>query len=276
VAPIRPGGTGRSNKGGFAKPFDSKSHLYFRLIQLVVLTRKELIEGGWIDKYILGLTSEMESEEVERLANIYPDVQAEINRTRGQICGKFNRHLTQPALRHSLLTKRRVLYGSGLIVFILLTGMAFLYKEHCSLRDSFYSQSQRLADDEEKLIRLSSFSKMSNERSSFLHAAQTKRIKLKGCGYTPDAEVMVFQCRMSGKMMLHVIDLPELKAGQHYEVWAQSPDEDDRLLGKIIPPVRFDSLYVLDTVFHFTSLQINAMDPATMQSEPICMAAVSR
>lgn len=240
------------------------------------MTKKELIEGGWIDKYILGLTSETESEEVERLANIYPDVQAQINRSRSQICGKFNRNLTQPALRFSFLTKRRVLYGSGLAVFILLTGLAFLYKEHCSLQDSYYSQAQRLADDEEQLIRLSSFSKMENERSLFLHAPQTKRIKLKGCAYTPDAEVMIYQCRMTGKMMLSVIDLPELKNGQYYEVWAQSPDQDDRLLGKIIPPIKVDSFYVLDSALHFNALQITTVDPGTMQSEPICMAAVSK
>jgi len=240
------------------------------------LTKKELIEGGWIDKYILGLTSETESGEVERLANIYPEVQAQINQSRSQICGKFNRNLTQPALRFSFLTKRRVLYGSGIAVFLLLTGIAFLYKSHCSLRDSYSLQAKQLADDEEKLTLVSSFSKMSNERTTFIHAPQTNRIKLKGCAYTPEAEVMVFHCRMTGRMMLRVIDLPELKRGQHYEVWAQSPDQDDRLLGKIIPPINLDSLYVLDSALHFKTLQITTVDPTTMESEPICMAAVSK
>jgi len=238
------------------------------------LTKKELIEGGWIDKYVLGLTSEIESDEVERLALIYPDVQGEINRCRSKICGQFNRNLTQPALRHSLLTKRRVLYFSGVTVLLLLIGIAFLYKEHCSLRDSYAEQAQKLAEDEAMLIRFSSFSKIKNDRSNFLHAPQTNHIQLKGCDFTPDAEVMVFQCRMTGKMMLSVIDLPELKTGQYYEVWAQNSDQDDRLLGKILPPVRLDSFYILDTALHFKSLQINTMDLATMQSEPICMAAV--
>jgi len=238
------------------------------------LTKKELIEGGWIDKYVLGLTSDIESDEVERLALLYPDVQGEINRTRGRICGKFNRNLTQPALRHSLLTKRRVLYVSGITVLLLLTGIAFLYKEHCSLKDSYHLQAQQLAEDEAKLTRFSSFSKIKNDRSVFLHAPQTNHIQLKGCDYTPNAEVMVFQCRMTGKMMLSVIDLPELKTGQYYEVWAQNPDQDDRLLGTILPPIRLDSFYILDTALHFKSLQITTMDPVTMQSEPICMAAV--
>jgi hypothetical protein len=240
------------------------------------LTRKELIDGGWIDKYVLGLTTEAESEEVERLANLYPDIQAEINLSRSRICGKFNRNLTGPALRHSFLTKRRVMYTSGLMVLLLASGIGLLYRAHCSLRDSYDSQSRQLADDEQRLTLFSSFSKMVNEQSAFLHASTTKRIKLKGCEFAPDAEVMVFQCRLSGKMMLRVIDLPELKSGQHYEVWAQSPQQEDRLLGKLSPPIRYDSLYALDTALYFSSLQITAIDPATLQSEPICMAAVNK
>ncbi len=243
---------------------------------MVVLTKKELIEGGWIEKYILGLTSESESADVERLANLYPEVQAEINRSRSTICSKFNRNLTQPTLRHSLLTKRRVLYASAIIVVFLLSGLAFLYKAHCTLQDDYRQQSIRLADDEAQLFKMTSYSKSASEQSAFLHAPQTKRIKLRGCDITPDAEVVIFQCRMTGRMMLRVIDLPALKDGQHYEVWAQTPEEGDHLLGKIIPPLRYDSLYTLDTALHFQSLRITAMDPATMESEPICMTAVSK
>ena len=243
---------------------------------MVVLTKKELIEGGWIEKYILGLTSESECADVERLANIYPEVQAEINRSRSKICGNFNRNLTQPALRHSFLTKRRVLYGSAMAVVFLLSGLAFLYKAHCTLQDNYNQQAQRLAEDEAQLLKVSSFSKKESEQTAFLHAPQTKRIKMKGCSYTPDAEVMVYQCRMTGRMMMSIIDLPELKQGQHYEVWAQSPEQDDRLLGTIDAPIRFDSVYVLDTALHFQALQIAAVNAQTKESEPICMAAVTK
>ena len=236
------------------------------------MTKKELIEGGWIEKYILGLTSESESEDVERLANIYPDVQSEINRSRSRICGQFNRNLTQPALRHSFLTKRRVLYGSAFAIVILLTGLAFLYKAHCTLQDNYNQQAQLLAEDEEKLFRMTSFSKTASEQSQFLHAPHTKRILMKGCSYTPDAEVMVFQCRMSGRMIMQVIDLPLLKEGQYYEVWAQAADDKEELLGKIMPPIRFDSLYDLDSTLYFKTLSIAAIDSATNQSESICMA----
>ncbi|HJW29213.1 MAG TPA: hypothetical protein VJ508_08160 [Saprospiraceae bacterium] len=240
------------------------------------MTKKELIEGGWIDKYILGLTSEDECHEVERLANIYPEVQAEINRSRIRLCGKFNRNLTQPALRLSFITKRRVLYGSGIMVLALFAGMAILYRQHSILKHDYSDQTEKLAKEEAMLSQFSMVSRNATETSNFLHAPWTKRIRLKGCATAPDAEVMVFQCRRTGRMMLRVIDLPELNRSQHYEVWAQGPDQQNELLGRITPPIRFDSLYTLDSALSFTSLQIMAMDSVTAHAEPICLATVSK
>lgn len=122
------------------------------------MTKKELIEGGWIDKYILGLTSEGECQEVERLANIYPEVQAEINRARTHICGQFNRNLTKPALHSSFLTKRRVLYGSAMLIALLLTAFSFLYKEHVKLQHNFDYQSARMIEEEKHCTNLPDFS----------------------------------------------------------------------------------------------------------------------
>jgi hypothetical protein len=240
------------------------------------LTKKELIEGGWIDKYILGLTSEEESHEVERLANLYPDIQEEINGSRSRLCGKFNRSLTQPALRHSFITKRRVLYGSGIVVLLITSGFLFLCREHFTLMRDYTSQREKLAQEEARVNQLASLTKMASEKSKFLHAKQTKRIKLKGCEQTPEAEVVVFQCKLSGKMMLRVVDLPELVSGQHYEVWARQPDETNRLIGKLMSPIRYDSLYILDSSLHSTVLQISMMDTIAMHSEPVCIASVTR
>ncbi len=238
------------------------------------MTRKELIEDGWIDKYVLGLTSEPESNEIERLASLYPEIQDQINSARNRLCGKFNRNLTQPALRHSLLTKRRVLLGSALAVTTVLLGFALLCGEHFSLKKDYHSQCDKLAREQAKVNQMASFYRVASERSNFLNSINTKRIKLKGCDATPDAEVVVFRCRISGKMMLQVIDLPELPSGHHYEVWAQSENLIDRVIGKLIPPIRYDSLYVLDTAIHSTSLQITAMDPVSHLSEPVCLADI--
>jgi hypothetical protein len=236
------------------------------------LTKKEILEGGWVEKYLLGLTTENESSEVERLAALYPEVQESINLSRNKICGTFNRNLTQPALRNTLMNKRRmmILTIAGVSLFSL--GFCLLCREHFSLKNNYTIQSQKLALEQAKVSELVSQTK---ERSLFLHSATTKRIKLKGCGDFPDAEVMVFKCEKSGKMMLRVIDLPELPIGEHYQVWALQADQENRLIGELEPPLRFDTLYVLEPILNSSSLQINSIDPLTKKSMQVCLASLN-
>jgi hypothetical protein len=238
------------------------------------LTRKELIEGGWIDKYILGLTTDAENHEVERLATIYPDVQEEINKTRGRLCGKFNRSLTQPAMRHRFVTKRRILYGSGVVILLLCAGLVYLWKAHFSLKQDYEAQQEQLKADEAKLSQFAALNRMAADNSAFLHKEDTRRIRLAGCGATPDSEVMIFQCEESGKMKLRVIELPDLKQGHYFEVMTNQGDTLNAMLGRIYAPVRYDSLYVLNTSLHSEGLQINMVDPVAQSTTPVCLSAV--
>lgn len=240
------------------------------------MTRKELIEKGYIDQYVLGLTTELENTEVERLANLYPEIQELINESRTRIFSKFNRNLTQPALRSSLLTKRRVILWCGLLVSFFSIGFCVLCREHFSLQENLTMQREKLAREQAKVIQLASFSKMASEQADFLHAPGTERVKLKGCDNYPEAEVMVFHCENTGKMMLRIVDLPELNQGQHYEVWAHKPDREDILVGQLMPPLRYDSLYALAPVLDCDELLISSVDPFTMETLTVCMATMNQ
>lgn len=239
------------------------------------MTKKELIEGGWIDKYVLGLTTEEESVEVERLAHLYPDIQDQVNAARNKICGSFNRKLTKPVFQNSFLTKRRVLRGSALVVFVSLAAIAFLWLQHFNLKETYNSQCEKVAADQERMAQMSTFSKKVTERSTFINSSTTERIKVKGCESTPDAEVLVFKCKISGKMMLQVVDLPMLQQGQHYEVWTQWNDSTNHMIGLIQPPIKYDSMYVLNSDLNYTMLQITAVDPVNNSSHAVCMANVN-
>jgi len=240
------------------------------------LTKKEIIENGWVEKYVLGLTSEEESSEVERLATLYPEIQENINITRNKIFSKFNRSLTQPALRKSFMNKRKMNILTIVIVSLFSLGFCFLAREHFSLQAIYSEQGRKLAQEQAKVNQLASFTQFASEQSDFLHCADTRRIKLKGCVASPNSEVMVFQSVKTGRMMLRVIDLPELPVGQHYEVWAQQPDQQDRLIGQLEPPLRFDSLYMLDAILYSSGLQITSIDPVTHKSLQVCLASLSK
>ena len=137
-------------------------------------------------------------------------------------------------------------------------------------------QCEQLAREQEKLTQVASFNKMAIEQANFLHAPATQRIKLKGVKKYPEAEVMVFHCENTGKMMLRVIDLPNLPTGQHYEVWAQQPGKENQMVGKLMPPIRYDSLYPLSPVLNCATLEMTSVDPYTMFSLPVCMATLAK
>ncbi len=240
------------------------------------MTKKELLEKGFIDQYVLGLTTDEENSQVERLANLYPEIQVQINETRNRICSTFNRNLTQPALRNSLLTKRRVLLWCGIMVSFFSIGFCFLCREHFSLQENYTVQREKLAREQAKVIQLASFSRMANEQANFLHSPGTQRVKLKGCDNYPEAEVMVFHCENTGKMMLRIIDLPELTTGEYYEVWAHQQGRENVLVGKLEPPIRWDSLYTLSPLLQCDELQITTVNPYNLESIPVCMATMNQ
>lgn len=234
------------------------------------MTRKELIERGYIDQYVLGLTTEEESTEVERMANLYPEIQLQINDARHKLCSNFNRKLTQPALRNTFMTKRRIILWAGLVVSFFSIGFCFLCREHFYLQENYTMQQQQLAREKAKVIQLASFTRMASEQSDFLHSPETDRIKLRGVESFPEAEVMVFQNRNEGKMMLRVIDLPELSPGQYYEIWVSQPEKGNYKIGQLFPPVRFDSLYSLAPSMDWATLEIVSFDPVAMTTTPVC------
>jgi len=236
------------------------------------LTKKEIIEQGWVEKYVLGLTSEEESSEVERLAYLYPEVQENINEKRNQICGTFNRSLTQPALRYSLMNKRKMMILTVAVVSLFSLGFCFLAREHFSLKAIYSEQNRQLLQEQAKVTQLASIAQFSSDRSTFMHSPDTRRIKLKGGTNYPEAEAMIFHSEKTGKMMLRVIDLPELEKGQHYGVWAIQPDKKELFIGQVEAPVRFDSLYTLDPVLAWSSLQLKINDPSSNNSETVCLA----
>src|SRR4030095_7773472 len=119
---------------------------------------------------------------------------------------------------------------------------------------------------------LASIAQFSSDRSNFMHYPDTRRIKLKGGANYPEAEAMIFHSEKTGRMMLRVIDLPELNDGQHYEVWATQPDKQELYIGRVEAPLRFDSLYTLDSLLVWSSLRLKFMYSSVNNSERICLA----
>ena len=237
------------------------------------MTRKELLDGGWVDRYVLGLTDESESREVERLAGLYPDIQEEINRARGRLCSSFNRRLTRPALRSAFLSRKNLRLAFGLVVAASILVIGVTLWRHLDLWRTYKAQCASLEQERARSQALADRNRTADQLAQFVNAKNTERIQLRGCEDAPEAEVVVYRCLLSGKMMMRVIELPVIGDGRHFEVWARG-DGTERLVGKLMPPIRYDSLYVLDTALHSQALAITSVDPVRNLVEPLCLATI--
>lgn len=237
------------------------------------MTRKELLDGGWVDRYVLGLTDESENREVERLAGIYPDIQEEINRARGRLCSSFNRRLTRPALRDAFLSRKNLRRAFGVVTVLSALVIGITLWQHLDLRRTYQAQCAYLEREKALNQALADRHQAADQTARFVNAEHTERIQLRGCDETPEAEVVVYRCLLSGKMMLRVIELPGIEAGRHFEVWAKGGGPE-HLVGRLYPPIRYDSLYVLDTALHSTALAITRVDPVQKLAEPLCLATI--
>jgi len=238
------------------------------------VTRKELFDGGWIDRYVLGLTDESESREVERLAGLYPDIQEELNQARGRLCSSFNRRLTRPALRQAFLSRKNLRLAFGLVVAASMLVIGVTLWQHLDLRRTYKAQCASLEQERARSQALADRHRTADQLAQFVNAENTERIQLRGCEESPEAEVVVYRCLLSGKMMMRVIELPAIEDGRHLEVWARG-NGPERLVGKLFPPIRYDSLYVLDTALHSQALAITSVDPVRRLAEPLCLATIA-
>src|SRR5205085_5725294 len=103
----------------------------------------------------------------------------------------------------------------------------------------------------------------------------TKRIKRSGTAAYTDAEAMVFRSVKTGRMLLRIIELPEPKKGEYYEVWAAQGSKPDHLIGLIKPPLRYDLLYPLDSMTNASALVIKSTEKGDDKSQLVCRAVLS-
>lgn len=235
------------------------------------MTKKELLEGGWIDQYVLGLTSEEESLEVERLANLYPEIQAEINTAREKLCSNFNRNLTRPVLQSRYLSRRNIILGSIALISIPLLAFLFICREHFSLQKDYKSTCDKLAKEKERGDKLAHVSERFTAQSKFISGSNTERVKIRGCGKTPEAELILYKCKRSGKMMLQVVDLPKLTDDRYFEVWATEPKLPSKLVGVINAPLKFDSIYTLTPSLTSTGLEVFIANATSGRLSQVCL-----
>ena len=203
---------------------------------------KAYIESGILEQYLLGMTSQTESQEVEGYASKYPQIRKEldlIETTLFKYASSFS--ITPPiGLKDRILNniddtsvpsssketqgiKKKSYFWEGVAFLstILLAGLS-LY--HFNQTEKLNNENQKL-ENEYQLLKEECDTKSQkeieiNKNIAFLRDADTKPIRMKGTPLSPESEAVVYWNEESKSAYLDIAALPKPAQGKQYQLWA--------------------------------------------------------
>lgn len=204
---------------------------------------REYIASGILESYALGLASEQECREVERMAALYPEVKSELEQVQLALEGyALTQERTPPAtLKKKVMNamtaeqETRVIplhekdkkRSSRFFIYLAAASIALLVVA------SFYIRSlkERIAEQQKQLSEVSAdYNELKEQMDKQLAENRTmmevikdprnKMVRLKGMDIAPASMATVYWNPVSKETYLTVNSLPEPPQGMQYQLWA--------------------------------------------------------
>jgi hypothetical protein len=203
------------------------------------LSKKEIIESGLIEQYVLNLTNQQESEEVERCAELYPEVKAQIN----ELKGKLTKHCFYDSILSSVRSKSRSGTGQSvdyrfqqrekqgfmriankiaILAFLpLLLMSGFLYVKNNNNSKS----ASELAKPKEIFQPVYQSRNVNSSEQLLLMEAlvsdkNTQQILLLGTKHSPDFRALIYWNKDKRQACVNFDNLPPAPVNHQYQMWA--------------------------------------------------------
>jgi hypothetical protein len=194
---------------------------------------KAYIESGILEEYVSGLLSEEDSNEVDRIAGLYPEVQEEINEIRNSYNLLANRLGVSPdkeildkalnrirseqidseaspeakveakAESGSASSQNILLYAVAACVTLLLFSTAINFY--------FFFELNNTKDRVEEL----------NNELAIVEGATNIKIPLWGLDNSPESHASLYWNTQTSDIYIQVENLPEPPSGHQYQLWAE-------------------------------------------------------
>lgn len=247
------------------------------------MDKEKFLRSGLLEQYVLGLTDEQESEEVELYANTFPEIRAEIEAMREAV-EAYARHYTElppeelkarARAEQSLPERsagRDVAAGgpgwkswirSGALALLVVLSISF-YQRKVTAERSYEALSAEYRAFQRDCARLQAEQDKLHGLYAFLNDEHTAPIRLLSTGLAADAEAIAYINKNHRKVYINPCRLPAPPAGKSYQVWA---DVDGKMISMGLIDGRSKQLQPVAFIEGAESLNIT-LEPEGGSEEP--------
>ena len=201
---------------------------------------QQYISSGMLELYVLGMTTQQETAEVQEMLLQYPEIRSELNAIEVCLEKYAFANAIEPGtqLKNKILgsvspqqrtTSNTQLQSTGKVIGIsaawkyvaaasvlLLIGSAILNLNYYNKYQ--VSEKNRLRSEEQLLTQQRVYDEMKNDLS-IVQSKYSEPVALHGLPAAPDAAAKIFWMKNTGEVYIDPSNLPEAPEGKQYQLW---------------------------------------------------------
>ncbi len=210
------------------------------------MDKDKFLKSGLLEQYVLGLTDERESEEVERYAEAFPEIQAEIESLRKSMDDYARQYAAMPSEElksrvskdtdemeagrrrrekadGSHVSQESPRWGAWLarsiMALLIILSLSF-YQGKVAADRRYQELSREYRAFQHDCTRQQAQMEELFEVYAFLNHEHTIPIRLESTGLAPEAEAIAYLNAIHKKVFINPTHLPEPPKGKTYQMWA--------------------------------------------------------
>lgn len=247
------------------------------------MDKERFLQSGLLEQYVLGLTTEEENEEVQRYADAFPEIQAEIFMLQNAVKQYAEAQIGSPKInaagaKNSTTPSQKkneempsASRGSALGLWLLaaLLGLSVIFgfyyysaaqnaeQQIAQLNNNLLAFQEDCNKDRETLLDL-------EQQIAFLQHNHTRPIQLRGTQLAPDSKVRIYWNEQEKVALLQVFSLPEHSKDKQYQIWA---DKEGKMVNLGMIDDHSSEPQIIKCLPQASSLNIT-LEPAGGSQEP--------
>lgn len=196
------------------------------------MDKKTFLQSGLLKRYLLGLTSEEENQEIEQVMSLYPELRNEVENMQGSLAlyakVQMEKDLEQIKSQEQIINKgvssgRANAYGLWLsLAFSIVLGiwcvglqwrLQGLKNQYAQMKANYARLEERCNTEQNNRTQVAS-------HYTFVCHPHTHPVFIHGTQLAPQAQATVYWNEQQQQALCHLSALPKAPHGKQYQLWA--------------------------------------------------------